>query len=52
MANTGNNGRSDGNIDSITVIDLQHEPPRVVDHLAAGDAPEGIAISPDGPASR
>ena len=47
-ANTGNNGRSDGNIDSITVIDLQHNPPRVVNHLAAGDAPEGIAISPDG----
>ena len=48
VANTGNNGRSDGNIDSITVIDLQHDPPRVMDHLAAGDAPEGIAISPDG----
>ena len=48
VANTGNNGRSDGNIDSITVIDLQHSPPRVIDHLAAGDAPEGIAISPDG----
>ncbi len=47
VANTGNNGRSDGNIDSITVIDLQHSPPRVVDHLAAGDAPEGITISPD-----
>lgn len=48
VANTGNNGRSDGNIDSITVIDLQHNPPRVIDHLAAGDAPEGITISPDG----
>ena len=47
IANTGNNGRSDGNIDSITVIDLQHNPPRVIDHLAAGDAPEGITISPD-----
>ena len=47
VANTGNNGRSDGNIDSITVIDLQHNPPRVIDHLAAGDAPEGIVISPD-----
>ena len=47
VTNTGNNGRSDGNIDSITVIDLQHNPPRVIDHLAAGDAPEGIAISPD-----
>ena len=47
VANTGNNGRSDGNIDSITVIDLQHNPPRVIDHLAAGDAPEGITISPN-----
>jgi DNA-binding beta-propeller fold protein YncE len=47
VVNTGNNGRSDGNIDSITVIDLQHNPPRVIDHLAAGDAPEGITISPD-----
>lgn len=48
VANTGNNGRSDGNIDSISVVDLQHDPPRVIDHITAGDAPEGITISPDG----
>ena len=48
VANTGNRGRSDGNEDSISVIDLEADPPRVIDWLPAGDAPEGIAISPDG----
>jgi DNA-binding beta-propeller fold protein YncE len=48
VANTGNNGRSDGNEDSITVIDVEANPPRVIGVVSAGDAPEGITISPSG----
>jgi DNA-binding beta-propeller fold protein YncE len=48
VANTGGNGRSDGNEDTISVIDLEAKVPHVIDTLPAGDAPEGIAISPTG----
>ncbi len=48
VANTGNNGRSDGKEDSVSVIDLEASPPRVTATLPAGDAPEGIRFSPDG----
>lgn len=45
-ANTGIGG--DGNADTVSVIDAQATPPRVVDHVTVGDGPEGFAISPDG----
>jgi DNA-binding beta-propeller fold protein YncE len=32
----------------VTVIDLEANPPRVVDKVVIGDAPEGFAISPTG----
>jgi DNA-binding beta-propeller fold protein YncE len=48
VVNTGARGRSDGNIDTVTVIDMEAVPPRVIDHVVVGDAPEGIAISPTG----
>lgn len=48
VANTGGLGRSDGNIDTVTVIDMEANPPRVIDHVVVGDAPEGIVISPTG----
>ncbi|MGH8677671.1 MAG: YncE family protein, partial [Burkholderiales bacterium] len=48
VAHTGNGGRSDGNADPMAVIDLAHNPPRVVDYLSVGDAPEAFAISPTG----
>jgi len=48
VANTGANGRSDGHEDSISVIDVEANPPRIIDVVTAGDAPEGIAISPTG----
>ncbi|MEE9420837.1 MAG: YncE family protein, partial [Desulfatiglandaceae bacterium] len=44
VANTGGGGRSDGNIDTVTLIDMETNPPRVIDHVVVGDAPEGIAI--------
>ncbi len=48
VANTGAMGRSDGNVDTITIIDLEADPPRVIDQVVVGDAPEGIAVSPTG----
>ncbi len=47
-ANTGNNGSSDGHIDTVSVIDLEANPARVIDHVTVGDSPEGLAISPKG----
>jgi len=47
-ANTGNGGSSDGNVDTVSVIDLAADPPRVIDHVTVGDSPEGLAISPKG----
>jgi DNA-binding beta-propeller fold protein YncE len=47
-ADTGNNGASDGHIDTVTVIDLEAQPPRASDRVVVGDAPEGLAISPRG----
>jgi DNA-binding beta-propeller fold protein YncE len=44
----GNGGGSDGNAKTVSVIDLEAAPPRVIDHVAVGDSPEGLAISPKG----
>jgi len=47
-ADNGNGGRSDGHIDTVSVIDLEANPPRVIDRVVVGDAPEGFVISPTG----
>ena len=47
-ADNGNNGGSDGNVDTVSVIDLEANPARVIDKVVVGDAPEGFAISPTG----
>ena len=47
-ADNGNGGRSDGHVDTVTVIDLEADPPRAIDRVVVGDAPEGLAISPTG----
>jgi DNA-binding beta-propeller fold protein YncE len=47
-ADNGNNGSSDGNVDTVSVIDLTAQPPRVIDHVTVPDSPEGLAISPKG----
>ncbi len=47
-ADNGNHGTSDGNADSIGVIDLTADPVRVINHVTVGDSPEGLAISPKG----
>ena len=47
-ADNGNGGRSDGHIDTVSVIDLEATPPRVIDRVVVGEAPEGFVISPTG----
>jgi len=47
-ADNGGGGGSDGNLDTVGVIDLTANPPRVIDHVTVGDSPEGLAISPKG----
>jgi DNA-binding beta-propeller fold protein YncE len=47
-ADNGNSGASDGQIDTVSVIDLELNPPRVVDKVVVGDGPEGLAVSPTG----
>ena len=47
-ANNGNAGAADGQVDTVSVIDLEATPPRVIDHVVVGDGPEGFVISPTG----
>ncbi|HXW39875.1 MAG TPA: YncE family protein [Xanthobacteraceae bacterium] len=46
-ADNGNAGTSDGNVDTVSVIDLT-EPVHVIDHITVPDSPEGVAFSPKG----
>ncbi|WFT79370.1 YncE family protein [Methylobacterium sp. CB376] len=47
-ADNGFAGASDGNVDTVSVVDLEATPPRVIDKVVVGDGPEGLAISPKG----
>ena len=47
-ADNGAGGRSDGSVDTVSVIDLEANPPRVIDKIVVSEAPEGFAISPTG----
>jgi DNA-binding beta-propeller fold protein YncE len=47
-ADNGAMGASDGHVDTVSVIDLEADPPRVIDKVVVGDGPEGLAISPTG----
>src|SRR5499427_8468340 len=47
-ADNGNSGASDGSVDTVSVIDLEAKPRRIIDRVVVGDAPEGLAISPKG----
>lgn len=47
-ADNGNSGAADGHTDTVSVIDIEANPPRVIDKVVVGDAPEGLAISPTG----
>lgn len=48
MAAVANIGRGNGDLDTISVIDLTASPFKVVDTVTVGQTPEGIMISPDG----
>ncbi len=47
-ADNGNSGASDGSVDTVSVIDLEANPPRIIDRVVVGDGPEGLAVSPKG----
>ena len=47
-SDNGASGSSDGNVDTTSVIDLEANPPRIIDRVVVGDGPEGLAISPNG----
>lgn len=47
-ADNGNSGAADGHVDTVSVIDLEANPARLIDKVVIGDAPEGFAISPTG----
>jgi DNA-binding beta-propeller fold protein YncE len=48
VAVIANIGPGTGDADTISVIDVQAKPPRVVDTITVGQTPEGIILSPDG----
>jgi DNA-binding beta-propeller fold protein YncE len=48
IAVAANIGVGQGDEDTISVIDLQAKPPRVIETLTVGQTPEGIICSPDG----
>jgi DNA-binding beta-propeller fold protein YncE len=47
-SDNGGAGSSDGNVDTTSVIDLEANPPRIIDRVVIGDGPEGLAMSPKG----
>lgn len=48
LVNNQGSGASDGQADTVAVIDLAQNPPRVIDQVTVGDGPEGLAMSPAG----
>ena len=47
-ADNGNAGAADGSVDTVTVMDIEANPPRAIDKIVVGDAPEGFVMSPTG----
>jgi DNA-binding beta-propeller fold protein YncE len=47
-SDNGGSGSSDGSVDTSSVIDLEANPPRIIDRVVVGDGPEGLAMSPKG----
>ena len=48
LAAVGNMGRGDGDIDSVSLIDLSMTPFRTIQTMSVGRSPEGVKWSPDG----
>ena len=47
FAAVANIGRGQGDVDTVSLIDLKMTPPRVVETISVGQTPEGIKVSPD-----
>lgn len=47
-ADNGGAGYADGQVDTVSVIDMEANPIRVVDKVVVDEAPEGLAVSPTG----
>src|ERR1700732_2792042 len=47
-SDNGGAGSSDGSVDTTSVIDLEANPPRIIDRVVIGDGPAGLAMSPNG----
>ena len=47
-SDNGGAGSSDGSVDTTSVIELDANPPRIIDRVVVGDGPEGLAMSPNG----
>ena len=45
-ANNGNGGDADGQADTVSVIDLEATPPRVIDHVVVGDGQKASSSAP------
>ena len=48
LAAVGNMGRGDGDVDTVSLVDLTTRPFRTVQTLSVGRSPEGLKWSPDG----
>lgn len=48
VAVVGNAGGGQGDADSISIVDMKAQPPRIVTSISVGQSPEGIAFSPKG----
>jgi DNA-binding beta-propeller fold protein YncE len=48
LAAVANGGRGDGDLDTVSLIDLTQNPPRTVDSAVVPSGPEGLHFSPDG----
>jgi DNA-binding beta-propeller fold protein YncE len=48
FAAVANIGRGGGDADTVSLIDLKAQPPRVTSTITVGQTPEGIKVSPDG----
>lgn len=48
LAAVSNMGRGDGDIDTVSLIDVSSEPFRTVETISVGASPEGLRFSPDG----
>lgn len=48
LAAVSNVGRGDGDVDTVSLIDLVATPPRTIDSIAVPSGPEAVKFSPDG----